>query len=237
MRSTARNPACLPSRRAPRGRWTAACGSRSKSGGLQVVDPGKIAGNRIPPPVRDSAGRRGSQGVMSRSPGCVCLALTRDLEIDYTALSLSIPEKVRFRYRLEGARRRLAGRRNAPGSLFHQSEAWGAIASASSPRTTTASGTSKARRSTSPSCPRSTRPVPSCCCRSRPWRCWRGRLIAGASARSRHAWTCSSRSGSPNGRGSPRICTTRFCKVFSAPPCSSTSPSTSFPRTRRRNRA
>jgi hypothetical protein len=29
-------------------------------------------------------------------------ALTRDVEIDYTALSLVMPQKVRFRYQLEG---------------------------------------------------------------------------------------------------------------------------------------
>jgi hypothetical protein len=28
--------------------------------------------------------------------------LTRDLEIDYTALSFVVPQKVRFRYKLEG---------------------------------------------------------------------------------------------------------------------------------------
>ena len=31
-----------------------------------------------------------------------CRRLTRDLEIDYTALSLVAPEKIRFRYKLEG---------------------------------------------------------------------------------------------------------------------------------------
>ncbi|HEV2845570.1 MAG TPA: triple tyrosine motif-containing protein [Thermoanaerobaculia bacterium] len=73
-----------------------------EAGGLQVVDPGKIAGNRIPPPVRILrvvADRKGYE----LEPGLRLPALTRDLEIDYTALSLSMPEKVRFRYRLEGA--------------------------------------------------------------------------------------------------------------------------------------
>lgn len=69
--------------------------------GLQVVDPGKIAGNRLPPPVqilRVVADRKGHEP----EPGLRLPPLTRDLEIDYTALSFVIPEKVRFRYRLEG---------------------------------------------------------------------------------------------------------------------------------------
>ena len=73
-----------------------------EDGGLQVVDPGKIAGNRIPPPVqilRVVADRKGYEP----EPGLRLPALTRDLEIDYTALSFAVPEKVRFRYRLEGA--------------------------------------------------------------------------------------------------------------------------------------
>lgn len=70
--------------------------------GLQVVDPGRIAGNRSPPPVqilRVVADRKDYEP----EPGLRLPALTRDLEIDYTALSLAIPEKVRFRYRLAGA--------------------------------------------------------------------------------------------------------------------------------------
>lgn len=73
-----------------------------EGGGLQVIDPGKITGNRIPPPVqilRVVADRKDYEP----SPGLRLPPLTRDLEIDYTALSLAIPEKVRFRYRLEGA--------------------------------------------------------------------------------------------------------------------------------------
>jgi signal transduction histidine kinase/ligand-binding sensor domain-containing protein len=73
-----------------------------EGGGLQVVDPGKIAGNRIPPPVRILrvvADRKSHEP----EPGLRLPPLTRDLEIDYTALSLSMPEKVRFRYRLEGS--------------------------------------------------------------------------------------------------------------------------------------
>lgn len=72
-----------------------------EEGGLQVVDPGRIAANRIPPPVqilRVVADHKDYQP----ETGFRLPALTRDLEIDYTALSFIIPEKVRFRYRLEG---------------------------------------------------------------------------------------------------------------------------------------
>ena len=75
--------------------------------GVQVVDPRHLADNKLPPPVhieqivadhkiywQNSAGRAVSN---VRLP-----ALTRDLQIDYTALSLAAPEKVHFKYKLEG---------------------------------------------------------------------------------------------------------------------------------------
>src|SRR6185369_10907422 len=73
-----------------------------ETGGLQVFDPKNMKGNTIPPPVtilQAVADRKAyPTGSALRLP-----PLTRDVEIDYTALSLSVPEKVRFRYRLEGA--------------------------------------------------------------------------------------------------------------------------------------
>lgn len=68
---------------------------------LQMIDPNRLVTNRIPPPVhiqRVVADRR-------RYPETGSLkfpALTRDVEIDYAALSLSVPQKVRYRYRLDG---------------------------------------------------------------------------------------------------------------------------------------
>jgi len=68
---------------------------------LQMVDPTHIGGNSVPPPVHVEeviADRKNySPGKDLRLP-----PLTRDLEIDYTALSFVVPQKVRFRYRLEG---------------------------------------------------------------------------------------------------------------------------------------
>jgi signal transduction histidine kinase/ligand-binding sensor domain-containing protein len=75
------------------------------SDGASIVDPAHIPYNRLPPPVRIVkiiADRREYQ-VPSDDKGNVRLPpLVRDLEIDYSALSLVVPEKVLFRYKLEG---------------------------------------------------------------------------------------------------------------------------------------
>src|SRR5450432_223811 len=68
---------------------------------LQMVDPAHVADNPIQPPVhveRIVADRRPYRA----NDGILLPPLTRDLEIDYTALSFVAPQKVRFRYRLEG---------------------------------------------------------------------------------------------------------------------------------------
>ncbi len=67
----------------------------------QMIDPAHLARNLIAPPVHVEqiiADRKGYalQGDV-RLP-----ARTRDVEIDYTALSFTVPQKVRFRYKLEG---------------------------------------------------------------------------------------------------------------------------------------
>jgi len=73
--------------------------------GLGVIDPRHLPFNNLPPPVhieRITANRKAYE-VPSTADGLVSLpALVRDLEIDYTALSLVAPEKNRFRYELEG---------------------------------------------------------------------------------------------------------------------------------------
>jgi signal transduction histidine kinase/ligand-binding sensor domain-containing protein len=69
--------------------------------GVQVVDPKRLQDNPTAPPVAVTNlvadHRPYDLNSKLRLP-----ALTRDLEIDYTAYSLMIPEKVHFRYRLEG---------------------------------------------------------------------------------------------------------------------------------------
>ena len=69
--------------------------------GLIGVDPHHLPFNKAPPPVRVEriiADRTPYEGhsLLQLPP------LLRDLEIDYTALSLVAPEKVQFRYMLEG---------------------------------------------------------------------------------------------------------------------------------------
>lgn len=69
--------------------------------GVGVIDPHRLPFNPVPPPVYVE------QFVADRkiydATGQVRLPpLIRDLEIDYTALSLVAPEKIQFRYKLEG---------------------------------------------------------------------------------------------------------------------------------------
>ena len=69
--------------------------------GVRLVDPRRIPVNRLAPPVHiervitDNVTR-------DPEPGLRLPPLVRNLQIDFTALSLSIPERVRFRYKLEG---------------------------------------------------------------------------------------------------------------------------------------
>ena len=69
--------------------------------GLARVDPTHLIQNRIPPPV--SILSISSENKPKAMSGPVKFpAGTRTVEIDYTGLSLSIPERVRFRFKLEG---------------------------------------------------------------------------------------------------------------------------------------
>ena len=73
--------------------------------GISVVDPRHILFNRIPPPVRVEqviADRKGYDPGSYANGNVQLPALIRDLQIDYTALSLVAPEKVQFKYKLEG---------------------------------------------------------------------------------------------------------------------------------------
>ncbi|MDB6107209.1 MAG: integral rane sensor signal transduction histidine kinase [Gammaproteobacteria bacterium] len=68
---------------------------------VQVIDPDRLSGNTLPPPVRIE-GLVADRKTLSPQPGLRLAPLTRDLEIDYTALSLVVPRKNNFRYRLVG---------------------------------------------------------------------------------------------------------------------------------------
>jgi signal transduction histidine kinase/ligand-binding sensor domain-containing protein len=70
--------------------------------GLAWIDPTRISKNMVPPPVSirslDTEGKKYSPSTDLNLP-----AGTHGLRIEYAGLSLSIPERVRFRYKLEGA--------------------------------------------------------------------------------------------------------------------------------------
>jgi len=73
--------------------------------GVSVVNPSHLPFNKLPPPVHIEQITADHQNydATSASNGKVELpARARDLEIDYTALSLVASEKVLFRYKLEG---------------------------------------------------------------------------------------------------------------------------------------
>ena len=73
--------------------------------GVSVIDPHHIPFNKLAPPVHveQIVGNHKSYPVTSDANGNVPLPpQIRDLQIDYTALSLVAPEKVLFRYKLEG---------------------------------------------------------------------------------------------------------------------------------------
>lgn len=71
------------------------------SGGIVWVDPANISTNQLPPPVSIRSVKVNSKQLDSLT-NLVLPPRTTDLQIGYTALSLAVPEKVRFRYRLEG---------------------------------------------------------------------------------------------------------------------------------------
>ena len=70
-------------------------------GGVAVFDPVRIASNKLAPPVQIEQITADHKQYNSVE-GLKLPPLIRDLQIDYTALSLIAPEKVRFRYKLEG---------------------------------------------------------------------------------------------------------------------------------------
>jgi signal transduction histidine kinase/ligand-binding sensor domain-containing protein len=69
---------------------------------LQMIDPRNLPHNELPPPVHILR-VIGDRKIFSQRNRVALPPLTHDLEIDYAALSLVSPEKVRFRYALWGA--------------------------------------------------------------------------------------------------------------------------------------
>ena len=68
---------------------------------IQMIDPSQTYPNKVPPPVHIESfvadHKDYALGKRVRLP-----PLTRDVEIDYSGLSVAVPQKVHFRYELEG---------------------------------------------------------------------------------------------------------------------------------------
>ena len=72
------------------------------SGGLGYIDPIHIVHNSVPPPVTIMAVNASGREYSAYSNEIRLPVGTTQLRIGYTANSLSVPQRVRFRYRLEG---------------------------------------------------------------------------------------------------------------------------------------
>jgi len=68
---------------------------------LQVIDPRHLPDNPVAPPVHIEAIIADRQR-HAPTDGLKLPALTKDVQIDYVALSYALPQKVKFRYKLEG---------------------------------------------------------------------------------------------------------------------------------------
>jgi PAS domain S-box-containing protein len=68
---------------------------------VQMINPNQLYTNRVPPPVHiEKLAADHKDYELGNEIGLP--ALTRDVEVDYSALSVAVPQKVLFRYRLEG---------------------------------------------------------------------------------------------------------------------------------------
>ena len=73
--------------------------------GVSLIDPRHLPFNKLPPPVHIEqivADHKTYAATADTNRQVPLPALIRDLQIDYTALSFVAPEKVQFRYKLEG---------------------------------------------------------------------------------------------------------------------------------------
>ncbi len=68
---------------------------------LQMIDPGRSYKNPMPPPVHVEGLLADGKSYSPASP-ITLPPLTRDIHIDYTALSFVLPQRMAFRYILEG---------------------------------------------------------------------------------------------------------------------------------------
>jgi ligand-binding sensor domain-containing protein/signal transduction histidine kinase len=73
----------------------------STSEGVAVIDPRHLPKNIVPPPVTIEA-LKADDRTLTPSSGLRLRPRTRNLQFEYAALSLTAPEHVQFRYKLEG---------------------------------------------------------------------------------------------------------------------------------------
>src|SRR6202158_4151093 len=73
----------------------------SPTAGVAVIDPRHVPKNVVPPPVMLEALKADDQTV-NVSSGLRLPPKTKNLQFQYAALSLTAPERVQFRYKLEG---------------------------------------------------------------------------------------------------------------------------------------
>jgi signal transduction histidine kinase len=77
----------------------------ASAGGVVWVDPRRVRRNPVPPPVQVRALAAGRQRYFSGQSAGDAVRLpsrTNALSVAYTAYSLAVPDRVRFKYRLEG---------------------------------------------------------------------------------------------------------------------------------------
>jgi signal transduction histidine kinase/ligand-binding sensor domain-containing protein len=75
------------------------------TGGIVSIDPTQLTHNTLPPPVRIWSLTSGAAHFPNVRAGLTLPANTTDLQIDYSAGSLTVPERVNFRYQLAGSGR------------------------------------------------------------------------------------------------------------------------------------
>ncbi len=180
--------------------------------GLASADPATLGMNTNPPPVVIEHLRVDGVDSVPGPVHPVLAAGTRRIEVHYTALSLTAPDKVRFRHRLEGrgdAWSEAEGRRFAAST----GSARASTVSGSSPPTTTACGTRRARPSPSRCCRSSGRPSGS----RRPPAGWPSGRSVGACVSSRCGRcagssppSSASRPSTASAPASPATCTTTW---------------------------
>src|SRR4029453_5317171 len=112
--------------------------------GVSVIDPHHLAFNKLPPPVHIEQVTADDK-IYDATNGLRLPPRIRNLAIDYTALSLVAPEKMRFRYLLQGQDPAWRGASKSGGSRIRTCLP-APIASAWSRATTAACGTRRARR-------------------------------------------------------------------------------------------